>query len=55
LVGVAELEVLGRRQGGHLMVGQVLKRETVLKERGQRRMKEERWLKRAIDPIGSNC
>jgi len=55
LVGVAELEVLGRRQGGHLMVGQVLKRETVLKERGQMRMKEQGRLKRAIDLIGSNC
>ena len=55
MVGVAELEVLGRRQGGHLMVGQVLKRGRVLKERGQRRMKEERGLKRAADPIGSNC
>jgi len=50
LVGVAELEVLGRRQGGRLMVGQVLK-----KGRGQRRMKEQERLKRAADPIGSNC
>ena len=50
MVGVAGLEVLGRRQGG-----QVLKRGRVLKERGQRRMKEERGLKRAADLIGSNC
>jgi len=55
LVGVAELEVLGRRQGGHLMVGQVLKRGTVQKGRGQRRIKEKDGLKRAADPIGSNC
>ena len=55
MVGVAGLEVLGRRQGGHLMVGQVLKRGRVLKERGQRRMKEQGGLKRAADLIGSNC
>ena len=55
MVGVAELEVLGRRRGGHLLVGQVLKRGRVLKEREQRRMKEQAMLKRAADPIGSNC
>jgi len=55
LVGVAGLEVLGRRQGGLLMVGQVLKRGRVLKERGQIKMKEQGVLKRASDLIGSNC
>jgi len=51
LVAVAELEVLGRRQGGSLMLGQVLKTGRVLKEEGQRRIKEREqrgW-------IGSNC
>jgi len=58
LVGVAALEVFGRRRGEeHLVLGQVLMRGELQKEREKRRVKEqERGSKRmAADPIGSNC
>ena len=57
MVAVAELEVLDRRQEGHLMLGQVSKRGSWLKGKGQMRIKEREQggSKRATDPIGSNC
>lgn len=60
MVAVAELEVLDRRQEGHLMLGQVSKRgrwQSWLKGKGQMRIKEREQggSKRATDPIGSNC
>jgi hypothetical protein len=53
LVGVAGLEVLGRRREGE----QVLMRGEVQKKTERRRIREqERGLKRkAADPIGSSC
>jgi len=58
LVGVAGLEVLGRRrEEEHLMLEQVLMRGELQKKTEKGRVKQqERELKRtAADPIGSNC
>jgi len=55
---VAALEVFGRRRGEeHLVLGQVLMRVELQKEREKGRAKEqERGSKRmAADPIVSNC
>lgn len=53
MVGVAGLEVLGRRREGE----QVLMRGELQKKTERRRIREQgRGLKRmAADPIGSNC